>query len=190
MKLLPVLGGALAAACLSVSTASAATITRHFEFVASTFGGPLSEVTGTFSLTFDPLVSSAGSLDALSISEPSLTMTVANTGFAYSFGGTPQFSNLVVGGTVGGVGSVSPGASDFVLSFLGAGADPLSPLPLNFAYSTGDGEIWSGTFQVSTYEPPPSAVPEPGAWAMMIVGFGLAGTALRRRALGVAHRKI
>ncbi|MBT9473258.1 MAG: PEPxxWA-CTERM sorting domain-containing protein [Phenylobacterium sp.] len=24
-----------------------------------------------------------------------------------------------------------------------------------------------------------SAVPEPGAWAMMILGFGLAGTAIR-----------
>ncbi len=28
---------------------------------------------------------------------------------------------------------------------------------------------------------PPSAVPEPATWAMMITGFGLAGTALRRR---------
>lgn len=27
----------------------------------------------------------------------------------------------------------------------------------------------------------PSAVPEPGAWALMITGFGLAGTALRRQ---------
>ena len=27
----------------------------------------------------------------------------------------------------------------------------------------------------------PSAVPEPATWAMMIVGFGLAGAAMRRR---------
>lgn len=28
---------------------------------------------------------------------------------------------------------------------------------------------------------PPGAVPEPGAWALMIMGFGLAGAAMRRR---------
>lgn len=28
-----------------------------------------------------------------------------------------------------------------------------------------------------------SAIPEPGVWALMVVGFGLAGTALRRRAV-------
>ena len=28
---------------------------------------------------------------------------------------------------------------------------------------------------------PIMAVPEPGTWAMMIVGFGFAGTAMRRR---------
>lgn len=32
------------------------------------------------------------------------------------------------------------------------------------------------------YEPLFTAVPEPGTWALMIVGFGLAGAALRRRA--------
>ena len=30
-------------------------------------------------------------------------------------------------------------------------------------------------------EPPAATVPEPGTWALMIAGFGLAGTALRRR---------
>ena len=34
--------------------------------------------------------------------------------------------------------------------------------------------------------PPPSAAPEPGAWALMILGFGAAGAALRRRRLAVA----
>lgn len=181
MKLLPAVGGALVAACLSASAASAATITRHYEFVASDFsGGPLAQVTGTFSLTFDPFVSSSGLLDALSVSHPGLTLTKANTAYSYSYGGVPQFSPLTIGGTVGGVSTVSTGASDFSLSFLGAGTDPLSVLPLNFTYSTGSGQSWSGTFQVSTYTPA-AQVPEPGIWAMMIVGFGLAGAALRSR---------
>ena len=33
----------------------------------------------------------------------------------------------------------------------------------------------------------PTAVPEPSAWAIMLLGFGLAGGALRRRG-GVARR--
>lgn len=37
-------------------------------------------------------------------------------------------------------------------------------------------------------EPPPSAVPEPATWAFMILGAGLTGAALRRRASGAgAH---
>jgi hypothetical protein len=31
--------------------------------------------------------------------------------------------------------------------------------------------------------PPVGAVPEPGTWAMMIFGFGMAGTAMRVRAI-------
>lgn len=38
-----------------------------------------------------------------------------------------------------------------------------------------------GTVVPATLTPPVSAVPEPATWAMMITGFGLAGTALRRR---------
>jgi len=34
--------------------------------------------------------------------------------------------------------------------------------------------------------PPPTAVPEPESWAMMIAGFGLAGVMIRRRRAGLA----
>jgi len=34
----------------------------------------------------------------------------------------------------------------------------------------------------------PSAVPEPSTWAMMIMGFGVIGSALRRRRRATAHR--
>lgn len=182
MRLLPALGGALATACLFASAASAATVTRSFQFHATGFqaDAPLADVTGTFTLTFDPLGSSSGSLDALSISHPGLGFSSASTGFSYVFGGMPQFSPLTVGGLAGGVGAVSPGVSDFAISFMGAGTDPFSYLPLNFTYSTGTGQTWSGDFQVTTYTPAP--IPEPGVWAMMILGFGLAGQALRSRA--------
>lgn len=35
---------------------------------------------------------------------------------------------------------------------------------------------------VSLYATSPGTVPEPAAWALMMVGFGIAGTAMRRRA--------
>jgi hypothetical protein len=44
---------------------------------------------------------------------------------------------------------------------------------------TGD-LTWNGQFTL-TYSYIPAAAPEPGAWALMLAGFGLAGLALRRR---------
>jgi len=63
------------------------------------------------------------------------------------------------------------------------------------AFAAGDGGAqwffgalsnfdWVGGVNVSySYEPrqPDAAVPEPAAWALMAIGFGLAGAALRRR---------
>ena len=39
----------------------------------------------------------------------------------------------------------------------------------------------SGTPETPTNPPPVPAVPEPGTWAMMLLGFGLAGWSFRRR---------
>jgi hypothetical protein len=44
----------------------------------------------------------------------------------------------------------------------------------------GYGSVVTGKFELLS-EPTLSAVPEPATWAMMITGFGLAGTAIRRR---------
>lgn len=179
MKLLSVLAAAVLAMGVSASAASAAVVTRSFEFFATNFGpgAPLANVSGTFTITFDPALSvGAGTLDTLSV--PGLGLNAGNTGFTYSaVPGMPMFSALTVGGVVGGIGGVAAGANDFALSFMGPGTDPFSYLPLSFSYSTAGGSVWAGDFQVS----PAAPVPEPATWAMMIAGFGLAGAALRRR---------
>lgn len=179
MKYMAIFAVAVSLAVGATSAASAATVTKSFEFFATDFGAgaPKANVSGHFTFTFDPAVSGSGSLDALSI--PSLGLS--SGGYSYSANpAMPAFSFLNVGGLPSGVGTVNGSAADFVLSFLGVASDPFSYLPANFSYSTGDGKVWStGAFQVSPYVQ--TAVPEPATWAMMIAGFGLAGAALRRR---------
>lgn len=51
-----------------------------------------------------------------------------------------------------------------------------------------DGGEYTGTARLIAWDVPPEnlAVPEPGAWGLMILGFGLAGGALRRRGIQAA----
>jgi hypothetical protein len=51
---------------------------------------------------------------------------------------------------------------------------------IQFLQDLAPGDTWTFVSEVSFFGTP--GVPEPATWAMMIVGFGLAGTALRRRA--------
>jgi hypothetical protein len=56
----------------------------------------------------------------------------------------------------------------------------------NSLLTAAGGLHWDGDLSLAyTYDtaivPPPTAVPEPATWAMLIAGFGLTGAALRRR---------
>lgn len=72
------------------------------------------------------------------------------------------------GGTVGGP-SGSPG-----------GGGLLPPFPSGGGGGGGGGSISGGLVPPV---PPSAVIPEPAVWAMMILGFGLAGYQLRRRRL-------
>jgi hypothetical protein len=82
--------------------------------------------------------------------------------------------------SAGGSGGVTLGntysGGTFDLTF----ANAVTSLTLdNFVvrYQSIDGPGFQGESGVGT----PTTVPEPGSWAMMIAGFGLAGAAMRRR---------
>lgn len=44
-----------------------------------------------------------------------------------------------------------------------------------------DSGVQLGTLRISDPDAAPGGVPEPASWAMMLSGFGMVGTALRRR---------
>lgn len=78
------------------------------------------------------------------------------------------------------------------IAFLGAVRAPLNTTGLVFPNQINrgvNGRI-GPTFQFdklpAVVDPDPAAVPEAATWAVMIVGFGLAGAALRRRTVRVA----
>ncbi len=101
---------------------------------------------------------------------------------SWNTGGTTSFSspfNVVATGCgYWGCGTIPAGGTSFVgngeihgvISFLG----PITSLTL----TDTNGENWHG-IQVGIDAI--SAAPEPATWGMMILGFGMAGVALRRR---------
>lgn len=46
--------------------------------------------------------------------------------------------------------------------------------------------VWPGEGEAATYKVTMTAVPEPGAWALLIIGFGLTGAMIRARRRGYA----
>jgi hypothetical protein len=103
----------------------------------------------------------------------------------------PQAISAVIGGQTYSsftVGAPLDAGYDYLANGLGD-RDPGggTPYTLNLAGAQGAsvalniarGGQWTFVSEVEFFEN--TAVPEPGAWALMIAGFGLAGASLRRR---------
>jgi len=77
-----------------------------------------------------------------------------------------------------------PGGYDLKSSFTLTGPSMVNP---GASYNTDAGTFsFRSTGEAATFTAKLSAAPEPGAWALMIAGFGLTGAALRRRRAGPA----
>lgn len=97
------------------------------------------------------------------------------------FGGTEtHLSNFIYSGWLdrvvdmsGAAGlSFAHSASTFTLGFKAGGA----------GWQGGSDESWGvDNLRITATLQSPGAVPEPGAWALMILGFGAAGSMIRRR---------
>jgi hypothetical protein len=133
-------------------------------------------VTGVVDLVGDPVPGGRFNLDANGIPQPAVTYP----GYAYfNFGGSPvadgQSGPMVgtnFGALIGNFGGASPYfliGSSLTTSFLQSGEI--------FARINDINANNNGSFAVTV-----TAVPEAATWTMLLLGFGVMGGALRRRA--------
>ncbi|WP_165843996.1 PEPxxWA-CTERM sorting domain-containing protein [Phenylobacterium kunshanense] len=173
---------AVAAAFLAVSAfampASAATVVKAFEFTANTPGALTPQHAGSFRFSFDD-VSLAATLEAVDFAIGSTTFTTANTGIRSATIG--PFVVFELGGLANGIDGLNAATNDFYLLFdLALGNPFFDHTQTGFAgrvLATGE----NGRLAMREVTVAAAAVPEPGAWALMILGFGGAGAMLRRK---------
>lgn len=154
----------------------------------------------TFLFTFDGDGGADGSGTLITEDAPTAGGGLLITGITGTFRGG-AITSLLAPGTFGGNDNLlfpdagSGAVPDRLLSFAGfsftfqGGA----PQPANIFATTlvasGYGvleageSIAAGSFSVTrvTTPPPVGAIPEPGTWALMLLGFGFVGAAMRRR---------
>jgi hypothetical protein len=168
-------GLAAAVAACWVSGAAAATITETYAFTATDLqpisgsgAAPVSPVTGSFTVTFDPNVAVYDVTTGITLNALNIPL-----GSPLSFSFTP-FGMLAFGGLASGVSAVEQGQSDFELAIW----QPLGTAPIfgGFFYSEGGANSAWGAASGSV-----AVIPEPANWALMVVGFLGLGAAVRAK---------
>jgi hypothetical protein len=164
MKRLTAITLALAANLALASPAAATIETQDYTFTV-TAPGPIPSHSGSFTLTYDTIANSY-TLQSIDYSIGSTIFDTANTAVeSFVFG----FSLY---GTVNGPG-LQVNADDFFLT----------NDPVEFGYTTqGDFSPHTIFFDANAIQITRlSGVPEPAAWAFMLLGFGGVGLMLRSR---------
>ena len=164
------------AAALSSTPASAAQFMFDFTSTSTLFGSPPISGTGVF--TTSDVVTRIGGQDALAITGISglINGTTAITGL-FDAPGNPTYYYFTSGPFFLDGSGVRFNAGSFTnISFF---AQSTIQPPNNPYRVTGFGTILATVNATSS--PVTAAVPEPATWAMMLLGFGAVGYAMRRR---------
>jgi hypothetical protein len=190
------LAAAAVAATMMAAPAAAVSMTGTVAVSILGVSSDVSPIGVGSTLTVTGFAASGSTTDDFAPLAPTALTTVSN--FVATNGSVFSFTSLWgdFTGTVSNVVASGP-ASNRVLSAYALGT--FTPLgifsgfdpglaSLTFAFTQNnlqDGEPGAigGSFTLST---PPSAIPEPASWAMLIAGFGLSGAALRRRRAATA----
>jgi hypothetical protein len=190
---------AAAASIAIASPASAAVlvadgVTYDLTLNSITNGG----LTGNFTLAISGINTASDTeggrtgINAFALNDPSLGNAVSGTSSGFTF-------------MTGGLNAAGCDGSGNFFCFANSGYNPGSPIPSSLSlmfsvtsdtagswanYATPDFKIdWVGSKKnydlVSLAIPVNNGVPEPATWAMMLVGFGGIGMAMRRRRKGV-----
>jgi hypothetical protein len=187
------------------SGAKAATVTETYDFTLSNFvdiinnaTAPIPTVTGSFTVTFDPLVSVSNQTTGFTFNTTPGLPSDSPIGFTEFAASSPTGdTTIAVGGTELGANELIGNTNDPIVFFNIPNASEPADASLvicsqpgfscgNFTgnetvYASGYALADTSSIFFATTETVNSAVPEPATWAMMLVGFGGLGAAMRTR---------
>jgi hypothetical protein len=206
-----------AIALSSFAAATAGTVTETYNFTlndltdvsGNSVSAPVSPVTGSFTVTFDPEMSYNN--ETSGIVENSLNVPIdGKLAFNYFYTGNPNAPQFMsIGGdnsvtTCGnGAGNICAGTNDFVLQLafanaFSAGSPTLPDCAQGYNCGNGPGSFLPDGYTSATKAYDASVflaqngpngggggvltvggVPEPATWAMMLLGVGMIGGCLR-----------
>jgi hypothetical protein len=139
--------------------------------------------TGGFSNLASTLGRLNGTLNFSSAVGTSIAQSLANffvfsdlSGGNYNYSVTSVRTNSYVN-----LGTEKSGTLSLLGTIIDANRNQLTPTPasLSIQFNSTGGSAFSSALSLAV--PPATAVPEAASWAMMIMGVGIAGAAMRRR---------
>jgi hypothetical protein len=163
------------AALMAAAPACAAPVVDTFSISASAFpaGAPSQVVTGQFTVAFDDAASVAPTRTGLSVSG----FTFSGYDLQYVFSKSRDWLTVGTNLLSSGGCSVAGNANQFCFIISNASTKFTPNGNLSYSVSTSS-TAYASVFTVNRVT---AAVPEPAAWAMMILGMGVVGAAMRRR---------